>query len=54
MSHDLNDTEMDAIWERARENAIHDIRDNPYPRGTIEAAFYNHAFRWAYNKENAK
>lgn len=53
---ELDDSKIDAIWENAREAAVHAWRGNwptnPYPDGTDKADIWAHAFRNSYANHN--
>lgn len=52
---ELTDTEMDAIWDEARTDAI-DGSSRAWPRYSDDRTkreFYEHAYRMNYAKENS-
>ena len=53
MSDELTDTEMDTIWDEAWVDAINGspLMDR-YPDDHRKIAFYEHAYRMNYAKEN--
>lgn len=49
---ELNDTQMDEIWEVANMDALNEQKQNPFRPGSPEFAFYDHAHRMAWHKHH--
>lgn len=60
MERELDDGEIDAIWDDAKDAAINawgplgspNCRPNPHPLGSREADIWDRAFRNTYAREN--
>jgi hypothetical protein len=59
---ELDDAEVEAIWEDAADAALHawgplgapNCRPNPHPSGSTKADIWDGAFRDAYARENGR
>jgi hypothetical protein len=49
---DLTDTEQDAIWDQARSDAIDGTPNAERYQDAAERAFYSHAYRMNYARQN--